>query len=67
MLYIDTSTHDDYDKVVRYLLEKNVAILHRDKVLMVVAADVSTEFASEMLNSLPLSDFATFGETPLNG
>ncbi len=66
MMYIDACTYDDYDKVVRYLLGKNVPIRGRNKMEMVVAAEVSTSFVQTMLQEVDFDEEVSFGEKPLD-
>lgn len=48
MLRIDTLSYDDYDKVVRFLLEHHVPIKDRNKVQMFVVVEMSDELANQM-------------------
>ena len=65
MRYIDTSSFDDYDRVAKYLSEKGVSILKRNKLKMVIAADVSREFVSEMVRTVKFDELVSDGEKPL--
>lgn len=66
MMYIDTCTFDDYDKVIRYLLEKRIPIRGRNKLEMVVAAEVSATFVQTMLQEVDFDEEVSFGEKPLD-
>ncbi len=62
--YIDTTTHDDFDTVIRYLLEKKIPIIDRNKVKMLVSAELTVEQVRE-IQALPLEEMVSIGDTPL--
>lgn len=66
MLYIDTSCNDDFDTVVRHLNSSGIPMATRNKLKLVVSADVTVDFAKEMLKSNNFKDLVTYGETPLD-
>lgn len=48
MLHIETFSYDDYDEVIRFLLEHDIPIIYRNKLEMVVVAEMSEELADQM-------------------
>jgi len=66
MLYIDTGSFDDFDRVARYLFERNVPIVKRNKAAMVLAADVSQDFVTQMTKEIKFDEGVSAGETPLD-
>ena len=66
MFYIDTCFYDDYDKVVRFLLEHNVPIADRNKMKMVVSAEMSNELANQMQDEVDFDEAVSIGNTPLD-
>jgi hypothetical protein len=66
MLYIDTSTYDDYDRVARYLIENKVPIVKRNKMAMVIGAEVSGAFVAKMIRDVKFDDIVTYGEELLD-
>ncbi|MBI4708852.1 MAG: hypothetical protein HY764_01450 [Candidatus Portnoybacteria bacterium] len=64
-LYIDVCTYDDYDKVVRYLLEHEIHITDRNKMRMFVGAEISEEQTKRMIKEISPKETITFGPTPL--
>jgi len=65
MLYIDTFSYNDYDNVVRFLMRHNVPIANRNKMKMVIAAEISNELADQMQNEVDFEDMISIRETPL--
>lgn len=65
LLYIDACSYDDYDKVVRFLLEHDVPIVSRDKVRMVVAAEMSEELVKQMQDEVDFKEVVLVGDVPL--
>jgi hypothetical protein len=65
MRFIDVFNYNDYDRVVRFLLEKNIPIIARDKVRMEVVADISPEI-EEQIYALPFDEFASIGARSVN-
>lgn len=64
MLYVDASSYDDYDRVVRYLIENDIKMGKRNKMQMVVEADMSMEQFVAMRDSVAFDDLVTAGEKP---
>lgn len=62
--YIDTSTYNDFDSVIRYLKSKGIAIADRDKAKMVVSAELTPEQLDEV-RKLPLEEVVSIGTSPL--
>lgn len=67
MVYIDTSSYNDYDKVVMFLHKNNIPIVSRDKVRMVVSAELTPEMLDRMEKECEFEDFVTTGTAPLDG
>ncbi len=65
LLYIDSTSHNDYDKVIRYLHEHNVEITDRNKAKMVIAAKTSYELINQMQDEVNFDDALSVGTTPL--
>ncbi len=65
MRYIDTTTYDDYDRVVRFLLEHQVPIVERSKMKMVVVADLPVDLESKMFDEVEFGDIVSVGDKPL--
>jgi len=63
--YIDTTTYDDYDRVVRFLLEHQVPIVERSKMKMVVVADLPVDLESKMFDEVEFGDIVSVGDKPL--
>lgn len=63
--YIDTSTYNDFDAVIRYLHSKSIPIDNRDKVKMVISAELTDEQLGE-LKALPLEEVLSYGTSPLS-
>lgn len=66
MWYIDVCSYDDYDQVIKYLLEHNIPIAHRNKMHMMVAAKVPIELLHKMKHDIQFSETVLFGDTPLD-
>ncbi len=66
MRYIDTCCHDDYDKVIEFLLKHKVTITKRDKVKMSVAAKISQKLVDQMRDEVEFDEAVSIGETPLD-
>lgn len=64
LYYIDTSTPNDFDTVLRFLSEKRILIKYRDKVRRVISAELTPE-QLEALCDLKLEDSIFYGTTPL--
>ena len=65
--YVDTTTYDDFDKVVRFFHKHNIAITHRDKVGGVVGGEISEELLQQMEAETEFEGTVTWGEEPLLG
>lgn len=65
MLYIDVCSYDDYDRVVRFLLEHDVPIVNRNKMKMVVVAEMSEELAKQMQDEVDFKEVVLVGDVPL--
>ena len=65
MLYIDTCSYNDYDDVVRFLLKHSVPIIDRNKMKMIVVAEMSDELADQMQDETDFEDVVSIGKTPL--
>ena len=63
--YIDCCSYDDYDRVVRFLLEKRVKIIERDKMKMLVVAELPKSMEDEMSDKIKFDEVVTVGESPL--
>jgi hypothetical protein len=63
-LCIDTCTYNDYDTVVRFLLEHGIPIKVRNKVKMFVVAEVPQELLPQ-LYALELEEIISTGDSPL--
>jgi hypothetical protein len=63
--HIDTCSYDDYDKVVKFLLENKVPIVSRDKMKLVVVAELTKELADKMQDEIDFEEFVSIGETSL--
>ncbi len=62
--FIDTSTANDFDAVVRFLHSKQIPIADRNKVKLVVSAELTDEQLEE-LRRLPLEEYVSCGKAPL--
>ena len=65
--YIDAGSYDDYDRVVRFLLGKGVKIVERDKLKMLVAAELPANVESEMFGEVKFDEVVSIGAAPLGG
>lgn len=63
--YIDAGCYDDYDRVVRFLLDKGVKIIERDKMKMLVVAELPENVESEMTREVRFDEAVSIGEVPL--
>ncbi len=63
--YIDTSTPNDFDAVIRFLHSKQIPIGDRNKVKLVVSAELNEEQLEE-LRKLPLEETVSYGTAPLS-
>ncbi len=66
MRYIDTCSCGDYDKVIRFLSEHDVPIASRNKMRMVVSAEMSNELVKQMQDEVDFEETVSIGETPLD-
>ena len=66
-LYIDTCSYNDYDTVVRFLLNHQVEILSRNKMKMIVSAEMSADLANQMQDECDFEEAISIGEKPLGG
>ncbi len=62
--YIDTSTNNDFDAVIRFLHSTQIPIGDRNKLKLVVSAEL-TDAQLEELQRLPLEEPLSIGTTPL--
>lgn len=62
--YVDTTTYEDFDTVIRYLHTKKIPIIDRNKVMMMVSAELTLEQVKE-IQALPLEETVSIGEKPL--
>lgn len=67
VLYIDTCSYNDYDTVVRFLLKHEVEILIRNKMKMIVSAEMSADLANQMRDESDFEETISIGEKPLGG
>lgn len=65
MLYIDALSYGDYDKMVAFMLDHDVEIIHRDKVKMCVGAEITMEFVKQMKQEVDFEDPISVGDKPL--
>lgn len=65
MRYIDVTTHDDYDRAVRFLLANRIPIVTRDKVKLVISAELSLDQEDRMLQEAGFEENVLFGDRPL--
>jgi len=66
MLYIDVCTYNDYDKVIKLLLENNIDIIERNKVKMIISAEISVSLLAKLLEAKAFEGIVFFGEDSLN-
>ncbi len=64
LLYIDTTTANDFDTIVQFLRRNNIDIVERDKVRLFVKAELTHNQLME-LRELPLEEFISYGTEPL--
>ncbi len=62
--YIDTSTNNDFDAVIRFLHSTQIPIGDRNKLKLMVSAEL-TDAQLEELQRLPLEEPLSIGTTPL--
>jgi hypothetical protein len=62
--YVDTTTYNDFDTVIRYLHAKKIPIIDRNKVKMMVSAELTLQQIEE-IQALPLEETVSIGEKPL--
>ena len=62
--WIDTSTNNDFETVIRYLLARNIPFIDRDKMKLFVSANLNDEQIKE-IRELPLEDDISIGTTAL--
>ncbi len=67
MVYIDTSTYNDYDKVIVFLSKNNIPIASCNKIQMVVSAELTSKMLDQMQNECDFEDFVTTGTESLDG
>lgn len=65
MRFIDLFNYNDYDRVVRFLHEKNIPIIQRDKLKMEIVADITPEI-ERAIYDLPFEEYASIGERSVN-
>ena len=65
--YVDTTTDNDFDNVVRFFLKHNIAITRRDKLELVVGGEISEELLKQMEAETVFEETVTWGEEPLLG
>lgn len=65
MLYIDTCSYDDYDKVIKFCLENQIPITDRNKMEMTVCAEMTRDVASQMQDQIDFAEEVSTGETPI--
>lgn len=65
--YVDTTTGNDFDNVVRFFLKHNITITHRDKLELVVAGEISEELLKQMEAETEFEETVTWGLEPLLG
>jgi hypothetical protein len=65
MRYIDVSSYNDYDQVIKFLHQNQVLVIERSKMKMVVAADLSEEVEAKMLHEVEFEDPPSIGDSPL--
>lgn len=63
-VYVDTCSAADFDKVVRYLYDRDVDVTNRDKTKLVVCVDISEELIDE-LKEMDLDNTISIGTKPL--
>lgn len=62
--YIDLSTPRDYDAVVRHLNSADIPIQDRNKLKLVISAELTDEQVAA-IDALPLEEVASIGTSPL--
>lgn len=67
VLYVDTSSDNDFDNVVRFFHKHNIAITHRNKQGGVVGGEISEELLQQMDNEIQFEEMIHWGAEPLFG
>ncbi len=62
--YIDLSTPRDYDAVVRHLNSADIPIQDRNKLKLVISAELTDEQVAA-IDALPLEEVSSIGTSPL--
>jgi len=66
MLYIDTCSLNDYDQVIRLFLQNNINIIERNKMKMVIAAEISLTLLAKLLEENDFKEVVSSGDKPLD-
>ncbi|MBU1032334.1 MAG: hypothetical protein ABII13_03795 [Patescibacteria group bacterium] len=65
MVRIDTTIHDDFERVIRFCLDRGVRIISKDSVKRIVFAEMSQELANQMREEINFKDVVSVGKAPL--
>ena len=66
MLYIETCSLKDYDKVIKFLLKNNIKITSENKTKMVISAKMSRELVDQMKKEIDFEKEILAGEIPFD-
>ena len=63
-LYIDVMTPDDYDKVIKFLLDNNITIKSRDKLKGQIVAEMSDDQINKLRSEASTDEDLTISKEP---
>ena len=66
MLHIETCSLKDYDKVIKFLVKNDIKIIYRNKMKMVIDAEISTDKVKIMKKEIDFETEILAGEIPFD-
>lgn len=63
LLHFQTYNLNDFDKVIGFMLEKDIPIKSWEKPTMTITAELSTDLANKMLEETSFDGIVTFSNT----